>query len=77
MTVECRSRELDANGMVADFTHIKRRIIDMLDYKVINDVLPFNPTAENLARWIVDSTPRCWRCTVQESEGNEATYEKD
>ena len=36
----------NADGMVADFTHIKRRITDAPDHKVLNDVLPFNPTAE-------------------------------
>lgn len=77
ITVECRSKELNADGMVVDFTEIKRRIMDCLDHKVINEVLPFNPTAENIARWIVDSVDKCWRCEVQESEGNVAIYEKE
>ncbi len=77
ITIECRSRELNANGMVADFTHIKNRINGMLDHQVLNDVLPFNPTAENIARWIVDEIPTCFRCEVQESEGNIAAYEED
>lgn len=75
VTVECRSEELDANGMVVDFTHIKRRIIERLDHKVLNDVLDFNPTAENIARWIVDTIPHCVRAEIQESEGNVAIYE--
>lgn len=77
ITVECRSRELNKDGMVADFTDIKRKIMDLLDHKVINDVLPINPTAENIARWVVDTVENCWRCEVQESEGNVAIYEKD
>lgn len=75
--VECRSREVNADGMVADFTLIKNKIMDMLDHRVINDVLPFNPTAENIARWVVDTIPTCFRCEVQESEGNMAAYEED
>ncbi|MDE6028256.1 MAG: 6-carboxytetrahydropterin synthase QueD [Muribaculaceae bacterium] len=77
ITVECRSKELNADGMVVDFTEIKRRIMELLDHKVINDVLPFNPTAENIARWIVENVENGWRCEVQESEGNVAIYEKD
>lgn len=77
VTVFCRARELDENGMVVDFSHIKRTVIDRLDHKLLNDVLPFNPTAENIARWIVDTIPGCYRAEVQESEGNVAAYEKD
>jgi 6-pyruvoyltetrahydropterin/6-carboxytetrahydropterin synthase len=32
-------------------------------------------TAENIAKWIVDTLPNCYKATVIESENNEATYE--
>lgn len=77
VTVECRSKELNPDGMVVDFTHIKELIINRLDHKVLNDVIPFNPTAENMARWIAEQIPHCYRCEVQESDGNIAAFEFD
>ncbi len=77
ITVECRSRELKSDGMVTDFTRVKETVMSRLDHAVINDVLDVNPTAENIARWIVDNVENCYRAEVQESEGNIAVYEKD
>lgn len=77
VTVHCRAARLNANGMVTDFTHIKQAIVDRLDHKCLNDVLPFNPTAENIARWICENVENCYRVDVQESEGNIASYEID
>ena len=51
ITVWCRSRELNRDGMVVDFTHIKQAVMDRLDHKNLNEVIPCNPTAENIARW--------------------------
>lgn len=76
LNIECRSEELNENGMVTDFTHVKEFILGKLDHAVLNDVFPFNPTAENIAKWVVDNVPNCFRCEVQESEGNVAAYEK-
>ena len=61
--------------MVVDFTHLKRQIAERLDHSNLNEVLPFNPTAENIARWVCDQIPVCYRVDVQESEGNTASYE--
>lgn len=73
-----QSKDLDRNGMVMDFTHIKREIHDALDHKYINDVVQANPTAENIARWICEKLgEKCYKVTVQESEGNIAEYERD
>ena len=77
VTVWCKSQTLDDNGMVMDFTHIKREVQDKLDHKFLNDVVPFNPTAENIAKWVCEQIPNCYRVSVQESEGNVATYERD
>lgn len=72
--VTCRREELDENGMVVDFTHIKD-VVMQLDHAFVNDVIKVNPTAENMARWIHDRIPYCARVSVQESEGNVAIYE--
>lgn len=77
VVVHCRAEELNEAGMVCDFTHIKTAIHDKLDHQFLNNVLSFNPTAENIAKWICDQIPNCYRVEVQESEGNVATYERD
>lgn len=77
LIVECRAKELNPDGMVTDFTHVKEMIQNRLDHVVLNDVIPGNPTAENIARWIVEQVPNCFRCEVIESEGNSAIYEID
>lgn len=76
ITVHCKSENLDQNGMVMDFAHIKRDIHGHLDHKYLNDLFDFNPTAENIAKWICDRIPKCYRVEVQESEGNVAVYEE-
>ena len=75
--VYCKSETLDQNGMVIDFKHIKNMVSDKLDHQYINEVVDFNPTAENMAKWICDQVPNCYKVSVQESEGNIAIYKKE
>ncbi len=83
VTVYCKSPELTEYGMIIDFKKIKAAIHEKLDHKYINDVIDFNPTAENMSKWICDEVSKecevgyCYKVTVQESEGNIATYERD
>jgi 6-pyruvoyltetrahydropterin/6-carboxytetrahydropterin synthase len=77
VTVYCKAMELDHNGMILDFKKIKTMISDKLDHQYINDVVDFNPTAENMSRWICEQIPHCYKVSVQESEGNIAIYERD
>ena len=62
--------------MVTDFTHVKTLIQNKLDHQYVNDILDFNPTAENMAHWICEQVPNCYKVTFQESEGNIACYVK-
>ena len=73
--IYCKSVNVNNNGMVIDFTEIKKLIHSKIDHKNLNEVLPFNPTAENIARWVVETIPNCYKAKVIESEGNGAIYE--
>ena len=85
VTVYCGANQLNHNGMIIDFKHIKNIVSDKLDHEYINSVLAdVNPTAENIAAWILTemniklkelnavdgSDGLCYKVTVQESEGN-------
>ncbi len=74
VTVYCKAKEPNKDGMVMDFKHIKQKIHGYLDHGNLNELLPFNPTAENIAKWIVAQFPECYKAHVQESEGNIAVY---
>ena len=70
ITLYCAAKELNKDGMVCDFKHIKERIHGRLDHGNLNEILDFNPTAENIARWCTQQIPECYKAMVQESEGN-------
>ena len=76
ITVYCQSETLDENGLVVDFSHIKEIVMGQLDHKFLNDVMNVNPTAENIARWICEQVPHCYKVQIQESEGNLVEYER-
>lgn len=87
ITVEVCSPYVDESGMVIDFKRIKTLIHDKLDHRNLNEVFDFNPTAENIAWWVKEQVTGelsrennvscCSKVTVQESEGNIATWERD
>ena len=58
------------------FTIIKKKIMDKMDHKYLNEVFDFNPTAENIAKWIQEELgKKCYRVEVEESKNNLAIYE--
>lgn len=83
VTVFVEAESLDENGMVIDFTHLKNLVHGQLDHRHLNDMVNFNPTAENMAFWIAQQVnlfragANCYKVTVQESEGNVAIWERD
>ena len=78
ITVYCRARKLNADGMVVDFTRIKKNIHGVIDHTNLNETLPCNPTAENIAKWCADQVgPTCYKVEVWETETNKATWERD
>ena len=62
--------------MVVDFTLMKKLIKEKMDHKNLNDVFNFNPTAENIAKWIVETVPLCFKAIVKETENSGTMIDK-
>ena len=77
VTVYCKSKELNENGRVVDFSDVSKIVKQKLDHQYVNNKVDFNPTAENIARWLCEQIPHCYKVSVRESERNMATYERD
>jgi len=74
VTVVCRVKDGGLeNGMVVDFSKIKE-VVNQYDHSNLNRFLE-QPTAENLAKLILEQIPHCTRVEVEETEGNKAIYE--
>ena len=82
------AQELNNIDIAIDFHDLKqlaREVIAPLDHAYLNDLFPFtekNPSSENIAKWIFDSTKkkimdenvRVSAVTVWESDTASATY---
>lgn len=82
--VHIKSTKLAKHGMILDFKHIKD-YLKQFDHKNLNDMVDFNPTAENLAKhfgsFVLDLAKKegCSgiyyiECEVQEAEHNVASW---
>lgn len=84
VTVHLKSKELNDVGFVKDYrelTLVKDYIDNELDHRHLNDIFPFNPTAENIAKAIYDhfklQIPELYAVEVSETPKTTAIYEAD
>jgi len=65
--IELCSQDLNHVGFVRDYgelSALKKFIDDNLDHKHLNDVFDFNPTAENMAKFLFDFSKKLWPETI-------------
>ncbi len=89
--VSVQGSTLNSNGMLIDFKHISN-VVNGLDHQNLNDIIDINPTAENIAFYIMqgvqqnidnawrnnlENRPLVTKVSVQESEGNVAVWTRD
>lgn len=76
--VTIKVEALDQSGIGYDFTEIKKTLAELLpDHTLLNDVFPFNPSAENLARHFYGELKKKYpvhSVTVWESADASACY---
>ena len=58
-----QSPKLNEHGFVVDYGELRpfKQLLDtMLDHQHLNDVLDFQPSAENLAKWLFERARGMW-----------------
>lgn len=76
VTVYCKSKALNKEGVIIDLGQIKK-IVMQYDHQYLNDLLPFSPTIENLAKHFCESIPFCYKVKIKETPSNICVYERD
>ena len=81
--VELESETLNKDGFVCDyrkFEPIKKMLDEQFDHRHLNDFLPFQPSAENIAKHlfeiIIVTFPQLKAVTVSETPKTFARYER-
>lgn len=62
------------NGMVIDFKKLKE-MIDELDHKNLNEILSFEPTAENLSKYLYDEIEKLFPGNFSSDNSRDALIE--
>ena len=82
VTIHLRSKELNEYGFVKDYTDLKcveEYLNNTLDHRHLNDVIPYHPTAENIARYLFEifsgKLPELCAVEVSETPKASAIYE--
>ncbi|MDY0218993.1 MAG: 6-carboxytetrahydropterin synthase [Candidatus Cloacimonas acidaminovorans] len=73
--VYCKSYQLNKNGLVVDPDKITNIIKD-LDHSNINLKIE-NPTVENIAKYIAEQIPECYKVKIIETPNKSITYCKE
>ncbi len=78
-----KSEELNEVGFVIDYRSletIKDYLDGVLDHHHLNEVLPFNPTAENIAKFLYDKFKgefyQLYKVEISETPKTKAVYEQ-
>lgn len=79
--IHCESDELDKRGFVVDYAEISAAmepLLDQVDHRFLNDVLPFHTTAENIAAWfyaqLLPALPTLARVDLEETRKTICTF---
>lgn len=82
VTIHLKAEHLNQVGFVKDYReldNVKRYIDDNLDHRHLNDIFSFNPTAENMARYLYDlfkkDIPELYAVEISETPKTTALYE--
>lgn len=84
VTIHLKSDKLNEAGFVRDYrelSEIKKYINEELDHRHLNDIFDFNPSAENIARYLFDlfknGFPELFAVEVSETPKTTAIYEAE
>ncbi|MEZ0360409.1 MAG: 6-carboxytetrahydropterin synthase [Hydrogenobacter sp.] len=77
--VHIKADSLDKGGMGFDFVQIDSFLKELLpDYKLLNDIFDFSPSAENIAKWLYHKVkeryPSLQKVVVWETQNCGAEY---
>lgn len=76
VTVYAKSKDLNANGMVEDFVYIEESLKRLLDGVYLNELTDAeftSPTEENMAKYICDTIPECYKVRIQDLDNDSIT----